>query len=190
MYKRALLLISVAVFWPMFCAEYKDSFVIDVKNKGTGAVKFVPLTGTLELYKQNVYQSGLSIDEIDKLDHLSYGKLDFSTPLPFPNGLIKQGYVFVNLEGFERSSGAKKHVYAAFEIKPNHYYSLSLPAMVTKQGLPSYYCSDGSEAPAGFLCVTATKMSESQEKAEEQTKAEEEEISEDDPRYIWRMPMD
>lgn len=54
MYKRALLLISVVVFRPMFCAEYKDSFVIDIKRgKGVGAFKFLGNSGKLTFYKED-----------------------------------------------------------------------------------------------------------------------------------------
>lgn len=125
--------------------------------------------------------------EIMKLDKLNYENLSFDLPLPFPNGLIKMGYRFVVARGTVIDSmGNRLEMVGGFEVKPNSQYTLSLP--IKFKG--DYICPNGKKYYGEHFCIIENSILE-KETIEEQNKSEqEEEISEDDPRYIWRMPMD
>lgn len=165
MVQRLLAIAVITTMLQLNCSDYKDVFVIDFKRKGINSLKIIPRSGRLELYKTNIFgPKQYSDEEMQNLDHLEYKGVDFSVPLPFPNGLIKEGYIFayITLDIIEEGTGHKKYATGIIDnIKANYYYTLTLPTRteVGEHKMPRYVCADGSIVGSGLsLCVLGKEI--------------------------------
>ncbi len=111
MLKRNLFIIILTPFLSLKCPDFKNSFVIDIKRDSPGAIKIIPKSGILRLYKEKdrvlfnnimekIKELGFEIEDAHKITSELWGDLSAKSTFPSSSALIKKNKN--NLKEFEK----------------------------------------------------------------------------------------